>query len=353
MKAVVLEGALDARVEEIPEPEAGPGQVKVKVEWAGICGSDLAMYQYFPIPADVVHPLFGEHGPHVLGHEFSGRIVSVGEGVEGLTPGTLVAVRPNVWDGTCAACLRGEVNLCENYGFVGINGGGGGFSEFVVVGADAAHPFPEDLGADAAAMVESTTVAWHAVKVSGAREGDTALIVGGGPIGLALLLCLRARGARAVIVSEPSESRRELAASLGADAVDPRSADVDEYVRSITGGAGVDVAFDASGVGQPTYDATFAALRSGGKSVVVAQFHSAVSVDLNSFLITEKHLVGSFAYTDEDFTEVVAEIASGRIDPRPLISSRIGLDQVVTGGMDHLLGGGRNTEVKIIASPSI
>jgi 2-desacetyl-2-hydroxyethyl bacteriochlorophyllide A dehydrogenase len=351
MHALTLNAAHDARLVEVPEPEVGPGQVKVQVDYAGICGSDLALYEYFPIPSEYVHPLFGETGAHVLGHEFSGHVVAVGDGVEGIEIGALVAVRPNVWDGTCPACLRGETNLCENFGFVGINGGGGGFSEYVVVGADAAHVLPESIGADVAAMIESTTVAWHAVRVSGASAGATALIIGAGPIGLGLLLCLKAAGVERVVMSELSDTRKAIATELGADVVDPRETDVAAYVRTFTSGAGADVAFDASGVGQPTYDAAFGALRTGGTTVVVAQFHSPVSVDLNSFLQTEKHLVGSFAYTDQDFSEVVEAVVSGRIDPRPLISSRIPLDDVVTGGIDHLLGSGRNTEIKVLVDP--
>lgn len=351
MHALTLNGAHDARLVELPEPNVEAGKVKVRVAYAGICGSDLGLYEHFPLPADYVHPLFGEAGAHVLGHEFSGHVVEVGEGVEGIAVGALVAVRPNVWDGTCAACLRGEPNLCENFGFLGINGGGGGFSEYVVVDAGAAYVLPESIGADVAAMIESTAVAWHAMRVSGVAAGATALVIGAGPIGLALLLCLKAAGIERVVISELSETRKQLAVSLGADVVDPRETDVADYVRTLTGGAGADVAFDASGVGQLTYDAAFAALRSGGTNVVVAQFHTPVSVDLNSFLTTEKHLVGSFAYTDEDFAAVVDAVASGRIDPRPLISSTIPLADVVTGGIDYLLGGGRNTEIKILVSP--
>lgn len=351
MHALTLNGPKDARLVELPEPQVGAGKVKVRVDYAGICGSDLAIYEHSPIPPEYVHPLFGEAGAHVLGHEFSGHIVEVGEGVEGIDVGALVAVRPNVWDGTCAACLRGDTNLCESFGFLGINGGGGGFSEYVVVDADAAHVVPESVGADVAAMIESTAVAWHAVRVSGVAAGATALIIGAGPIGLGLLLCLKAFGVERIVISELSETRKQLAVSLGADVVDPRETDVAAYVRAMTDGAGVDVAFDASGVGQPTYDAAIAALRRGGTNVVVAQFHAPVSVDLNMFLVTETHLVGSFAYTDEDFAAVVEAVASGRIDPRPLISSTIPLADVVTGGIDYLLGGGRNTEIKILVSP--
>jgi 2-desacetyl-2-hydroxyethyl bacteriochlorophyllide A dehydrogenase len=350
MKAVLLHGAGDARLETLSEPEPGPGQVKVRVERTGICGSDLALYQYMPIPNEYEHPLFHEAGPHVLGHEFAGTVVGVGQGVTEDVVGALVTVRPNVWDGTCAACRRGETNLCENGGFVGINGGGGGYSEFVVVNSDQAHVMPSEVGAAAAAMVESTAVAWHAVKKSGAGAGSTALVVGAGPIGLALLLCLRAKGAQRVVVSEISESRRALASELGAEVIDPRETNPVDYVTSFPAG-GVDVSFDASGVGEATLLPALDGLRKGGTSVVVAQFHHPVPIDPNIFLTTEKHLVGSFAYTDEDFAEVAEKIASGDIDPRPLISSEIPLEDAVDKGIRHLLGSGRNSEVKVLIAP--
>jgi (R,R)-butanediol dehydrogenase/meso-butanediol dehydrogenase/diacetyl reductase len=343
MKAVRLHGAMDARLDEIAEPTAGPGQVKIRVERTGICGSDLGLFSFAPVPDDYEHPLFHETGPHVLGHEFSGIVAEIGDGVSGIRLGALVAVRPNVWDGTCAACLRGEPNLCENYGFVGIHGGGGGYSRYVVVDPDQVHAMPDAVGADAAAMVESTTVAWHAVKISGAVEGCTALIIG------ALLLCLRAKGATRIIVSEISDSRRALAEQLGAQTIDPRETDPVEYSR--TSGGGVDVSFDASGVGEVTLLPALQALRPGGTSVIVAQFHGPVPIDPNLFLLAEKRVVGSFAYTDEDFAEVVALISSGEIDPRPLISTVLALEDAVDGGLRHLLGVGRNTEVKMLIAP--
>lgn len=350
MKAVRLHGAEDARLDEIEEPTAGPGQVKIRVERTGICGSDLGLFQYMPVPPEYEHPLFHESGPHVLGHEFAGTVVERGDGVDDIDLGALVAIRPNVWDGTCAACLRGEPNLCQSFGFIGINGGGGGYSEFVVVDRDQAHELPREVGAAAGAMVESTAVAWHAVKMSGAGSGSSALIVGAGPIGLALLLCLRATGAGHIIVSEISESRRSLAAELGADVIDPRVTDPAEYAAGIDGG-GVDVSFDASGVGEPTLLPALHALRPGGTSVIVAQFHHPVPIDPNLFLTTEKRVVGSFAYTDEDFAEVVDLVSSGAIDPRPLISSELPLEDAVEKGLRHLLGSGRNTEVKMLIAP--
>lgn len=346
MKTVLLYGPRDARLADVPEP--GPGQVKVKVECAGICGSDLSLFQCSPIPAGFTHPLLCTDGPHALGHEFSGRVVAVGDGVDDIELGTLVAVRPNVFDGTCPACLRGEQNLCAQGGFIGVSGGGGGFSEFVVAGRDAAHPIPEEFGPEVAAMVESTAVAWHAVKQSGAGEGTAALVIGAGPVGLGLVACLKARGADTVYVSEVSEARKQRAVEMGAVVVDPTEGDVVAHIQSA---GGADVSFDASGVGQPTYDTALDALRPGGTSVVVAMFHEPVQVNLQAYMTSEKKLIGSMAYTDADFGEVVDAIVSGRLDPRPLITSRIALDDVVERGLNHLLGDGRDSEIKILVTP--
>ncbi|ALG83543.1 2,3-butanediol dehydrogenase [Gordonia phthalatica] len=348
MKSLLLYAARDARIADVPEPEPGPGQVKVKVECAGICGSDLSLFQYSPIPAGFTHPLLCTHGPHALGHEFSGRVVALGDGVDDIEVGALVAVRPNVYDGTCPACERGEQNLCAQGGFIGVSGGGGGFSEYVVAGRDAAHVIPERFGAEVAAMVESTAVAWHAVKQSGGGDGTTALVVGAGPVGLALVSCLLARGASKVFVSELSEARKARAVEMGAEVLDPSQTDVVAHVQAL---GGVDVSFDASGVGQPTYDTALDALRPGGTSVVVAMFHEPVQVDLQKYMTSEKKLVGSMAYTDVDFGEVVEAIVDGRLDPRPLITGRIRLDDVVDKGLNHLLGEGRNSEIKILVTP--
>lgn len=348
MKAVRLHGANDARLDEIAEPELRDGTVKVKVSWAGICGSDLALFEHAPIPLDWENPIMKETGPKTLGHEFSGYVTEVADGVMDIKAGDLVAVQPNFGDGTCPACRRGEPNLCENFAFIGINGWGGGFSEYVVVPADHAFVLPEGISPEVGALVESLTVAWHAAKQSDAGPGSTALIIGAGPIGLGLLLSLRAMGAPHVIISELSESRKELARELGADVIDPREVDVNEYARSVTDGAGVDVSFDASGVGKPTLQPALDALRSGGRSVIVAQFHSEVPLDPNAFLTTEKGLVGSFAYNAQDFAEVIAAIVDGRLQPEKLISSKIPLEKTVDGGIKHLLGGGRETEVKIL-----
>jgi (R,R)-butanediol dehydrogenase/meso-butanediol dehydrogenase/diacetyl reductase len=351
MHALKILGTRSAEIREVGEATVGPGTVQLAVAFAGICGSDLGLYQSWPFPDGYRHPLFNEDGPFTLGHEFSGHVTAVGDGVEGIAVGDLVAVRPNIADGTCAACLRGEPNLCENFGFVGINGGGGGFSDKVVVAADQAHVLPESFTPELGAMVESTTVAWHAAKVGRVGEGSTVLVLGAGPVGLGIVLSALALGASRVVVSELSDARKALATQLGADVVDPRETDVAAYLRDVSGGAGADAAFDASGAGSATFDAAIAGLRSGGIAVMVAASHGEVPVDPNSFMTTEKIITGSFAYTDADFQEVIDAIAAGSLDPSPLISSVIPLEDVVAGGLEYLLGDGRNSEVKMLVKP--
>jgi threonine dehydrogenase-like Zn-dependent dehydrogenase len=211
---------------------------------------------------------------------------------------------------------------------------------------------PEGASPEDAAMVESLAVAWAAVRRSGAGEGTTGLVIGAGPIGLGLLLCLRAVGAARVVVSELSAVRKALAASFGADVVDPREVDVVEHVRSVTGGGGADVAFDSSGAGASTFTVALDGLRSRGTSVTVAMPHGEVTVDPGTFLLTEKTLTGSFAYWHEDFQAVVDAIADGLLQPEQLATSRIPLADAVDRGLRHLLAEGRESEVKILVSPS-
>ncbi|MFE3442709.1 2,3-butanediol dehydrogenase [Nocardia sp. NPDC059180] len=350
MLALRLHGPRDARLDEIPEPAVRPGTVKVRVTCAGICGSDLSLYDTAPVPVDWPHPLIGEVGPHVLGHEISGYVAEVGEGVEGILVDALVAIQPNLDDGECPACLRGEPNLCEQGGFLGVNGGGGGFAEYVVAPAAKVFLMPPEIGPETAALIEPLSVALHAVRRSGIAAGQTALIIGGGPIGLGLLLCLRAHGVDRVIVSEVSASRRALAESFGADVIDPRSLDPVAHARKVTGGRGVDASFDAAGVGTATFAPAVEALRKGGTTVAVAMYHEAVDLDPGMLMVTEKTCTGSLAYTSDDFRAVIDAITEGRIDPTRLVTRRISLDEVLDKGIELLRGEGRDTEVKILVT---
>lgn len=191
----------------------------------------------------------GEKLPITIGHEFSGTVTELGEGVTGFTVGQRIVVQPSVYDGTCAACKKGLINVCHNSGFVGLSGYGGGLSSAVVVPRDYVLAFPDHIGLDVGALVEPLSVAWHAVSQSPLKKDSTILILGGGPIGIAVIEALKARGSGQIIVSEISTKRKDFAIQFGADAVvDPSKEDVVKFVHERTDGEGVDIVYDCAGV---------------------------------------------------------------------------------------------------------
>ena len=350
MRAAIYHGQRDIRVEDIEEPKVVSGHVKIDVKATGICGTDLHEYLAGPIfvpTPDAPHPTTGEALPVVLGHEFAGEIVEVGDDVEGLSVGDAVAVEPVIRCEDCPRCHRGAYNLCENLGFHGISGGGGGLAEFTVVPAYMAHRLPDGFGYDRGAIVEPMAVSFHGVRVSGFRPGDVALLLGAGPIGATTLACLRAVGAHKVIVSEVSDARKESAQRLGADLVlDPRETDVAEEVRALTGGRGVDVSFDAAGV-EATWQTALAATRAEGTVVSLAIWEEPVPVDLNHVVLTEQTIKGSICYVDQDYPTTIAMMDDGRLPSTELVTKRIGLDDVVEEGFEELVSN-RDAHVKII-----
>lgn len=351
MKAAVYHGQRDVRVEEVEEPQVRAGTVKLAVKACGICGTDLHEYTAGPIfiPTEP-HPVTNENLPVILGHEFAGEIVDVGDDVEGFSIGDAVAVEPIVRCGSCPSCERGAYNLCANLGFHGISGGGGGLSEYTVVPAHMLHRLPDGFGFDHGAIVEPMAVSFHGVRVSGFRPGDVALLLGAGPIGLTTLACLRAAGARQVVVSEVSDARKQAARQLGADLViDPTEDDVAQRVRELTDGRGADVSFDAAGV-EATWQTALAATRPEGTVVSLAIWEEPVPVDLNHLVLSEQSFKGSICYVDQDYPTTIAMMHDGRLPSSELITRRIGLDDVVEEGFEELVRN-RDQHVKIIVEP--
>lgn len=179
MKALRWHGVRDLRLDNIEEPTAEKDKVKIKVEWCGICGSDLHEYTAGPIfiPTEAPHPLSGGKAPIVLGHEFSGRVVEVGEEVTKVQVGDRVVVEPIYACGKCAACKQGTYNLCKKMGFYGLAGGGGGFSEYALVPEAMLHKIPEVVSYEQGALVEPSAVALHAVRQSKLKVGDKVAVL--------------------------------------------------------------------------------------------------------------------------------------------------------------------------------
>lgn len=351
MKAARYYGQKDIRVEQVAEPTVGPGQVGVRVEWCGICGTDLHEFLEGPIFAPAAgspHPLTGESVPVTLGHEFAGVVDEVGDGVTHVAVGDRVVVEPYLTCGTCPPCRAGRYNVCQTLGFIGLSGGGGGFSERVVAAGPRVFGLG-DLSTEIGALVEPLAVAYHAVRLSKAGPGSTAAVFGSGPIGLVTTAALRAAGVEQVIVVEPAAARKAMAPGAGATTVvDPTGSDVLEAVRDLTGGAGVDVAFECAGIDGVLANAIRTA-KAGGLVVNVAIWGHPATVAMNDLVFNEVAVLGSLAYCD-DHEATIRLLQDGKVDAEQFITGRIGVEDIVEGGFRELVEN-KDENVKILVHP--
>jgi (R,R)-butanediol dehydrogenase/meso-butanediol dehydrogenase/diacetyl reductase len=312
MRAARLHGREDLRLEDVPEPSAGAGDVKLRVLYAGICGTDIHELYDGPlwVPTGRPHPLTGVQAPVILGHELCGEVVEVGDGVTTCARGDLVAVEPLQPCGRCAYCTSGAYNLCPTRAAHGLARDGGGFSELTVVEERMAHRLPPGLTPIQGALVEPMAVGVHAVKLTQAEPGAWAAVHGLGPIGLGVLLALRARGVE-TIASDPSARRRAAVEALGfRHVLDPGAGDVAEAIRDLTDGRGAVASVDAAGV--PA--ALAAALESTavhGRIVVVAVPLEPLTLPIPAFRRHEVTLTMSGGQLAEDFHDTIAGMQRG------------------------------------------
>jgi 2-desacetyl-2-hydroxyethyl bacteriochlorophyllide A dehydrogenase len=331
MKTAVFYGGPDIRVEEIPDPVPGPGQVLVRVRAAGICGSDLHGYRA-PRP-DLTYPLRA-------GHELSGEVADVGEGVTGLSPGQRVAIEPMhlVGCGTCAACRRGDYHICPTRGMRdGRRLHSSGFSQFDLVDAANLFPLPDHVSLDDAAILDVYGVAVHGVHRLPVEPFHSVAIIGAGAVGLTQGQVARALGARRVIlVSTRDES---LALARSADAADETvNATKDDPVRAVldlTDGRGADVVFETVGGNVPTVRQACEMAAFGGTVGVVGLFLDPIQLDARAAMRKELDIrwVNSYS-TWEGVCELQIALdllASGRVRAAPLITHRVPLDRIAEG----------------------
>jgi len=336
MKALRWHGLKDLRLENIEEPKATKGKVKIKVEWCGICGSDLHEYTAGPIfiPGHEPHPITGEQAPVVMGHEFSGQVVEIGEGVTNVKVGDRVVVEPIYACGECAACKQGKYNLCSTMGFLGLAGGGGGFSEYVAAEDYMVHKIPDTVSYEQGALVEPSAVALHAIRQSSLKVGDKAAVFGAGPIGLLVIEALKASGASEIYAVELSEERKKKAAELGAIVIDPSQYDVVKEIHNRTNG-GVDVAYEVTGVPVVLNQAIEAA-KIGGELMIVSIFEKEAPIKPNRIVTMERTIKGIIGYRDV-FPAVIRLMEQGYFPADKLVTKRIPLDEVVEHGFEALL----------------
>ena len=305
---VFYEGSGSFAYRTAPPIAPGPGEVRLDVAYCGICGTDL----------HIAHGAMDKRvkSPQVIGHEMSGTVAEVGQGVEGFTLGDRVVVRPLDPRGETPAD-KGFSHISRNLKFIGIDSPGA-FQASWTVPAFTLHRLPREVDLQLAALTEPLAVACHDVRRGELVAGETALVIGAGPIGLLVALVAQAAGAR-IVLSEVNPARLELAGDLGFDAVDPRVTDVAGYVEAITGGTGADVVFEVSGSAAGAHAMTEAAgLR--GRIVVVAIYPDPVPVRLFDFFWKELQLRGARVYEPPDYEQAIGLLASGALPLERLIS---------------------------------
>lgn len=346
MRAAVYYGPRDIRIEDVATPSVGAGQVVIEVDRNGICGSDLHTY----VGSDTGGAAMHVPGV-VLGHEFAGTVREVGEGVTTVFEGDRVAVAPIEWCGECWPCTQGWPNLCRR---LAIYGGyrqplHGGLAPRAVVSARSLFSVPDELDLRAAALTEPVAVAVHAVRRAPMPLGSTVLVLGTGPVGLAVLQCARAAGAALVVASDLSVSRRAAALRFGATAVaDPSVERASSVCRDLTS-PGVDVVFDTTGSDRALDDA-LSALRQRGALVNVAGWQHRSALDMGRCMAKELDLRFTMTYEPAvDFPAALALLASGRVDAG-MISDEIGLEELVGDGLEELLHH-PDRHVKIMVDP--
>jgi len=319
MKALVLHKTRDLRVDDVPEPEAGPGQVKVRIAAVGVCGSDVHYYTHGRIGDQVVRE------PQIIGHEGAGEIVAVGNGVEDLAVGQRVAIEPALSCGQCEWCLRGHPNVCPNVKFCSTPPVDGLMSEFAVLAAHQCLPIPDALSWEEAAMLEPLQVSVHAANIIGTVPGETVAVVGAGCIGLGCMEMASVAGAAHIIVTDKLDYRLDLATELGADdTVNVAENDAAEAVQHLTDGRGADLVFECtnSGVGAPqAYD-----LAAIGGRVCLVGIPEEDQITLDAHRPRRKELRVQYVRRSRHAArQAITLVATGHLDVARWVTHRVAL----------------------------
>ena len=320
MKASRFLGNKTFAVTDLPTPHAGPGELVLRNQVCGVCGTDVHIYHGEPGSADVNPPV-------VLGHEYSGEVVEVGEGVTGFAVGDHVTVDPNIYCGHCAYCQNGKKQLCPSMEAIGVTRDGG-FAQYSRIPASQAFKLEPTVPWEAAAMAEPLACCLHGIDLAGIQVGDKVCVVGGGAIGLLMVQLAKLSGASQIVLSEPNEKRRQVGLQLGANAaIDPTRPDAQEAFAQVLGG-GANVVIECVG----NVSAVKSAFQFAGKGATVLLFSVPkvdATFDLPLFDVYKKELTikGSFVNPDTH-ARAVALINSGKVRFDTIITHKFTLDQL-------------------------
>ncbi len=344
MRGFTFRGPGRAELSELPDPTPGPGEVLLRVDSNTVCGTDLRIMRG--------EKSAGVRPGVVLGHEVSGTITELGDGVEGYETGTLCGVSPIFACGVCRYCQTGLENLCESARVVGyeVDGGLGEWMVIPAVGVRAGRlvPAPDGIPPEQLSLAEPLACCLNGLDQYRVEVGDVVVVLGAGPIGLFHLQLARIGGARAVVVSDPSPSRRSVAAELGADVtVDPTGDDLTAVVADLTGGRGANVAVVCIGRPALVNDALNLVGKRGRVSVFAGLAGKGwAEVEANLIHYKEITVVGAANSGRADYERAVALISSGRVDTARMVTHRYPLDK--TAEAIESVAGGEGIKVAVL-----
>ncbi len=306
MRAALIDKVGSIKLIEMDEPQViGPNEVKIRVAFTGVCGSEL-------------HAFHGTHPfrkpPLVSGHEFAGEVVAVGGSVTRVKVGDRVTAEPQVPCGHCFECTHGMYHMCPEKKVLGAHGWTGSFAEYIVMPENTLIVLPQGVSLEHGTLYEPLAVGMHAVRISGCGPGDRALVVGCGPIGLAIVMAAKQRGLSEILVSDAVPYNLDAAMKLGASGkINVREENLRKAIAQSTGGIGVDYTFLAFGNGALVTDA-IEVTRKGGTIMEVAVLGNPKEVDFSNFYQKEIKMHGSNVYVAEDFEMVNELVKSGAFD---------------------------------------
>lgn len=323
MKALIYHGPGDLRMENRPIPKPGHREVLMKVKAVSICGSDLGAYK--TISERFIPPL-------ILGHEFSGDVFAVGEGVTKVKVGQRGSAHPILYCGKCYYCTRGMINLCTNRRNIGTTVGvskcDGAMAEYICLPEYAVVPLQDSVTYEQGALLEPLAVCVYAAKHGGFKEGETTVVIGAGPIGLMTIKCLETIGAGKIIAVDVVDHRLEAATKLGAnEIINAKKEDANAIVKAITNGIGADRVIVASGAVE-AFTSSLQMARSGGSIVLVGLIESELAFCPMDILARGLSIYGSYMFTDEIY-KARDLLATGKIDISPIITAVKPFDEAV------------------------
>jgi len=325
MKAAVMTDIMTTELVEKEVPRIKEDEVLVKVEYVGVCGSDLHYYEQGAI-GDVKVQY-----PFILGHEAAGTVVLAGEKVKGLKPGDRVALEPGKTCGQCEFCRTGKYNLCPDVEFFATPPYDGVFQEYVAHRAELCFKLPDNVSTKEGALIEPLAVGFHAANQGDAKFGQTAVILGAGCIGLVTLLALKAKGVERVIVVDIIEKRLEKALELGAShIINGKEQDTVKAVLELTEGMGSDLVFETAGTELTATQAVHMAKK--GSTVVLVGYSSSGKMTLPMSLALDKELCFKTVFRYRHiYPMAIRAVASGKVNIGGIVTNEYTLDQIAEG----------------------